>query len=89
MANRPEKPKDLQPLRGKFVERFPVAPLEWGLMRDWLKVTYPGESLLTKRNGFDSLRDFLDYAVDVGKLPLNLVARNGDAPVDNGRSWWR
>ncbi len=55
IAMQPEKLKDLQKLRGKFVDRFPMVPLEWGTMRDWLNETFPGETGRTRRNRFDSL----------------------------------
>ncbi len=83
IASRPEKLKDLLKLRGKFVDRFPVLPFEWGPMRDWLNETFPGESGRTRRNRFDSLKDLLDYAVDLRKLPGNPIPKRSRPKVDS------
>ncbi len=83
IARRPEKLKDLLKLRGKFVNRFPMVPLEWGTMRDWLNETFPGETGRTRRNRFDSLKDLLDYAVDLGKLTRNPIPKRSRPKADS------
>ena len=70
-------------MKGKFIERFAVVPLEWGPMRDWLNETFPGESSRTRRYRLDPLKDLLDYAVVLKNLPSNPTPQRSPLKADS------
>ena len=81
-----EKPHDLKKVRwvGRpFVERFPVVPLDWPPVGDWLKATWQGEGR-TRQNAFDTLKAVLSYGVKTLKaLPHSPLE---DAPRPEAQS---
>jgi hypothetical protein len=78
VSDRPHRLEEVKKVKTRFAAAFPTVPSTWPPVRDWLNVTYPGDTGRTRRNRFDTLNSTLAFGVS----PLKILPYN---PLEGAR----